>query len=98
MMKKSINDIIFMFENDFLKKTYIRIENTVKHVYNDHPWDPKFVAVVDRWSLFRGTFMLQKFKMGPQNGGRYRQVVAIRRWSLALVLLYIYSKFLKPKK
>jgi hypothetical protein len=24
-----------------------------KYVYNDHPWDPKIVAVVDRWSLFR---------------------------------------------
>jgi hypothetical protein len=31
---------------------------TVKLVYNDHPWDPKFVAVVDRWSLFRGSFTL----------------------------------------
>jgi hypothetical protein len=27
---------------------------TVKPVYTDHPWDPKLVAVVDRWSLFRG--------------------------------------------
>jgi hypothetical protein len=26
--------------------------------------------------------------MGPQNGGRYSQVVAIRRWSLAQVLQY----------
>jgi hypothetical protein len=31
---------------------------TVKLVYNDHPRDPKLVAVVDRWSLFRGSFML----------------------------------------
>jgi hypothetical protein len=23
-------------------------------VYNDHPHDPKIVAVVDRWSLFGG--------------------------------------------
>jgi len=23
-------------------------------VYNDHPRDPKIVAVVDRWSLLRG--------------------------------------------
>ena len=27
--------------------------------------------------------------MGPRNGGRYRQVIAIRRWSIAQVLLYI---------
>ncbi len=27
---------------------------TVKLAYNDHPQDPKFMAVVDRWPLFRG--------------------------------------------
>jgi hypothetical protein len=27
---------------------------TVKPEYNDHPRDPKIVAVVDMWSLFRG--------------------------------------------
>jgi hypothetical protein len=31
---------------------------TVKYEYHNHPWDPKIVAVVDRWSLFRGTFTL----------------------------------------
>jgi len=31
---------------------------TVKLVYNYHPWDPKFVAVVDRWSLLRGSLLL----------------------------------------
>ncbi len=30
------------------------IQTTVKLVYNDHPWDPKFVY---RWSLFRGKFV-----------------------------------------
>ncbi len=33
-------------------------KSTVKPVYNDHPRDPKFVAVADRWLLFRGSFML----------------------------------------
>ena len=33
-------------------------ECTVKPEYNDHPRDLKFVAVVDKWLLFRGTFML----------------------------------------
>ena len=60
---------------------------TVKPVYNDYPWNPKIVAVVERWSLFRGSFLLSKLKMWPQNGGRYRQVVAIWRWSLAQVRL-----------
>jgi hypothetical protein len=32
---------------------------TVQPMYNDHPRDPKYVAVVDRWSLFRGIFMLK---------------------------------------
>ena len=27
---------------------------TVKFVCNDHPWDPKTVAAVVRWLLFRG--------------------------------------------
>jgi hypothetical protein len=27
---------------------------TVKPVYNGHPWDPKILAVVDRWPLKRG--------------------------------------------
>jgi len=26
-------------------------------VYNDQPWDPEFVAIVDRRSLFRGSLM-----------------------------------------
>ena len=42
------------------KNLPIKLKNdcTVKPVYNDHRWDPKLVAVVDRWSLFRGNFML----------------------------------------
>ena len=31
---------------------------TVEPVNNDHPRDPKKVAVVDRWSFFRDSFML----------------------------------------
>ena len=72
------------------KNTY-----TVKPVYNDHPQDPKFVAVVGKWSLFRGSFMIWKSKMGPQNGGRCRQMVAIRSWSLTQVWLYLNYHVLK---
>jgi hypothetical protein len=32
--------------------------NAVKSVVNNHPPDLKFVAVVDNWSLFIGTYML----------------------------------------
>ncbi len=33
-------------------------ESTVKPVYNGQPRNPKFEAVADRWSLFRGRFMI----------------------------------------
>jgi hypothetical protein len=36
----------------------IRVRYTVKPVYNGQPWDGKIVAVVDRWSLFRGKVYL----------------------------------------
>jgi hypothetical protein len=39
------------------------------------PRDPKFVAVVEWWSLFTGKYMLYRLKLGLQNGGRFRQVV-----------------------
>ena len=61
--------------------------NTVKPVYNDHPWDPNIVAVVDRWSLFRGHLFYKKSKWDLKSG-RCRQVVAIWGWSLAQVWLY----------
>jgi hypothetical protein len=43
------------------KYASIRLNNqyTVKSVYNEHPRGLKFVAVVDRWSLLRGSFKLQ---------------------------------------
>ncbi len=31
---------------------------TGKPVYNGHLWDHKIVAVLDRWSLFKGNFKL----------------------------------------
>jgi hypothetical protein len=41
-----------------------KIENnyfdTVKPVFNAHPLGPKRVAIVDRWSLFRGRFMIER--------------------------------------
>ncbi len=40
------------------KASRYKFRATVKLVYNDHPWDPKFVAIVDRWSFFRGSFTL----------------------------------------
>ncbi len=49
--------------------------NTVKPMYNDHLQDTKYMDVVCRWSLFTSSFLKKKFKIGPQNGGQWRQVV-----------------------
>ncbi len=54
--------------------------NTVKPVYNDHNRDPKIVAVVGRWSLFRGRLCNKGSKWDHkwwslQTGGRYSEVV-----------------------
>jgi hypothetical protein len=32
----------------------LKLNCTVKPVYNGHPWDPKKVAVVPRWPVFGG--------------------------------------------
>ena len=45
-------------------------------VYKDHPRDSKLVAVVDRWSLFRGHWCNINYKMDPKS------VVVVGRWSL----------------
>ena len=54
----------------------------VKPVYNDHPWDPKVVAVVDRWLLFRGHLSDKKLKRDPT------MMVFVGKWSLTQVLPY----------
>ena len=76
----------------YITKILKRTRCTVKLVHSNHPRDPKLVTVVDKWSLFRGSFMLQKEKMGPKKGGRCWQVVVIRRWLLAQVWLCIKLK------
>jgi len=48
---------------------------TVKYVYKSHPRDPKVIAVVNRWSLFRGLFKSKKLKIGHKKaGGGYSEV------------------------
>jgi hypothetical protein len=48
---------------------------TAKPVYNDHPWDPKIVAVVRRWSLFNGHLSNKCSKWD------LKMVVFLDRWS-----------------
>jgi hypothetical protein len=43
------------FVNAYRYIKYFIFVNTVKPVYNGHPWDPKILAVVDRWPLQRGS-------------------------------------------
>ena len=71
----------------------ISFEVTVKPVYKDHSRDPKIVAVDDRWSLFRGSFIIKKLEKGPQKSGRCWRMVTIRRWSLAQVWLYFIWRY-----
>ncbi len=44
-------------------KILLNYSSTFKLVYNEHPLDLEFVAVVDRWSMFRGTSMLCRLKL-----------------------------------
>jgi hypothetical protein len=52
---------------------------------NNHSRDPKTVDVVEGWSLFSGSFMLNTLKSGSKSCACFKQVVAIRRRSLAEV-------------
>ncbi len=50
--------------------------STVKPVYKNHSWDLKVVAVVDRWSLFRGRLCNKTSKLD------LKMAVIIDRWLL----------------
>jgi len=45
-------------------------------VYNDHPLEPKIVAIVDRWPLFRG-YLCCKILIRD-----LKTVAVVDRWSL----------------
>ncbi len=57
----------------------INFQSTVKPVYNDYPWNPKIVAVVDSWLLFRGRLY--------NKTGRYSEVVVSSGLTVAVVTL-----------
>jgi hypothetical protein len=58
---------------------------TVKPLYNDHPWDPKKWPLLTSGRCSKYIYVIYKLLLGPQNDGRFRQVVAVRRWLLAQV-------------
>jgi hypothetical protein len=66
MIKKNFNHLIEIANNN----------NTVKPVYNDHPRDPKIVAVVGRWSLFGGHLCYKR------SNWDLKIVAVVDRWSL----------------
>jgi hypothetical protein len=78
---------------DFLQEFVPLVENcwsnfiyTFKPMYNDHPRDPKIVAVVEKWSLFRCHLCNKSSKWDHKMAvRRYGLVVVIRRWSIAQV-------------
>ncbi len=53
-----------------------REKSTIKLVCNDHPRDPKIVAVIDRWSLFGGRLCLKR------SNWNLKIVAVVDRWSL----------------
>ncbi len=71
---KNVNKIINKLFK--LQLSFIAVTRTVKPVYNDHPWDRKMVAVVDRWSLFRGHLCNKSTKRV------LKMMVITDRWSL----------------
>ena len=50
--------------------------------------------VVDKWSFFRGSFVLYNFKMGPIKVPHCSQVLAIRKLSVTHVWLWLCACFL----
>jgi hypothetical protein len=90
VLLKNSTHIYLNYNYVIVHETSLFLVNTVKRVYNDQPWDPKRVAAVARWSLFRG-YLCYKSSKGPHNGGRYRQVIVIRMSSL------VHAKILPSK-
>jgi len=72
-------------------KNWLKIDVTLNtHSTATTHGNPELVIVVERWTLFRKQLYVIhiEIKSGPKNSGLCRQVVAIRRLSLALVWLY----------
>jgi len=59
-------------------------KSTIKPEYDNHLWDPKIVTVVYRWHCLEVIYLAKVQKV--QNGGLYRQVVAIQRWAAVLTI------------
>ncbi len=53
--------------------------DTIKPVYNHHPWSPKIVVIVDKRLLFRGQLHSKSPIWDPENSGSYWQVHSVQR-------------------
>jgi hypothetical protein len=67
---------IILHQHGLLKN----IASTIKLAYNDHPRDPKFVTIVDRWSFSRGYVIKLCYTM--LNYVIKTQIGAPKRWWL----------------
>ena len=70
--------MLFPIDNSKINSHDFEFDCTVKLVYNDHLRDPKIVAVVVRWSLFRGHLHSKNSKWDPKMlvaGGCYSELV-----------------------
>ncbi len=57
---------------------YNLLQNTVKPVYNGHPWDPQKAAVVQRWPVFEGF----SIKIGIKSNLAGLRLAVVDRWPL----------------
>ncbi len=73
----------------FLNTLKQKYNNTVKRVYNGHPWDLKKVAVLHRCLIkLRFRLAVDGSNWPLLTGGRCSQVAVVHRWSVSQVWLY----------
>jgi len=58
------------------KAIFSYISTKVKLAQNDNTWGPQFWAIPDKWSLFRGSFVLNNWYWD------FIIVVVVGKWSL----------------
>jgi len=60
---------------------YVITDTAVKPVYNDYSREQKFVAIVDKWLLFRALYY-ENWNQDPEI------VVVVDKWSLLCFICY----------
>jgi len=76
----------------FLKLEKYIIHSKIKLVYNNHLLNSKILWVVAKWLLLRCHLYSKSPIWMDLNGCHFRQVVAIQRWLLMLIKVWLYIK------